>query len=160
MSADVRFGVFLGCRIISWENRKMQRTLEAGALRVLFTQRWITYMPMKPKRPCKHPGCPRLTGGQYCELHAKVHAGDRASAFERGYSHRWQMVRKQFLVNHPLCALCEQSGKLMPATVVDHVLPHRGDKALFWDERNWQPLCKKCHDRKTRMLEPHQNYVY
>lgn len=117
-------------------------------------------MPMKPKRPCKHPGCPRLTSGPYCELHAKVHAGDRASAFERGYSRRWQMVRKQFLVKHPLCALCEQSGKLTSATVVDHIQPHRGDEALFWDERNWQPLCKKCHDRKTRTLESHQNYVY
>lgn len=35
------------------------------------------------------------------------------------------------------------------ASVVDHVIPHRGDKALFWDSDNWQPLCKPCHDRKT-----------
>jgi 5-methylcytosine-specific restriction endonuclease McrA len=20
---------------------------------------------------------------------------------------------------------------------------------LFWDEQNWQPLCKRCHDHKT-----------
>jgi 5-methylcytosine-specific restriction protein A len=20
---------------------------------------------------------------------------------------------------------------------------------LFWNETNWQPLCKECHDRKT-----------
>ena len=23
------------------------------------------------------------------------------------------------------------------------------NKQLFWDENNWQPLCKDCHDRKT-----------
>ena len=28
MSADVRFGVFCGCRIISWENHKKQRALK------------------------------------------------------------------------------------------------------------------------------------
>ena len=38
---------------------------------------------------------------------------------------------------------------LTPATVVDHIVPHRGDHALFWDEQNWQPLCKSCHDKKT-----------
>jgi len=24
-------------------------------------------MPMKPKKPCRHPGCPKLTDGLYCE---------------------------------------------------------------------------------------------
>ncbi len=86
-------------------------------------------MPMKPKKPCKHPGCPRLTGGQYCKLHATLHAGDRASAFERGYGNRWQIVRKQFLAKHFLCIECERSGKLTPANVVDHIHPHRGESA-------------------------------
>jgi shikimate kinase len=31
------------------------------------------------------------------------------------------------------------------ATVVDHIKPHRGDQALFWDKNNWQPLCTHCH---------------
>jgi 5-methylcytosine-specific restriction protein A len=37
----------------------------------------------------------------------------------------------------------------VPATVVDHIVPHRGDPVLFWDEANWQGLCKLCHDAKT-----------
>ena len=53
------------------------------------------------------------------------------------------------LSRHPLCAECLKNGTLTPATVVDHIVPHRGDHALFWDEQNWQPLCKNCHDRKT-----------
>ena len=117
-------------------------------------------MPMKPKKPCKHPGCPSVTGGQYCELHAALHTSDRASAFERGYSHRWQRARKRFLVRHPLCVECEREGKLTSATVVDHIRPHRGDQALFWDEKNWQPLCKKCHDRKTRLEDQRPEYRY
>ena len=117
-------------------------------------------MPMKTKHPCKHPGCPGLTGGQYCELHAKIHASDRCSAFERGYSHRWQIARRQFLVSHPLCVECERSGRLTPATVVDHIQPHRGNQELFWDEKNWQPLCKKCHDRKTRLEDQRTEYRY
>jgi 5-methylcytosine-specific restriction enzyme A len=35
------------------------------------------------------------------------------------------------------------------ATVVDHVVPHRGDPKLLWDENNWAPACKPCHDAKT-----------
>lgn len=36
-----------------------------------------------------------------------------------------------------------------PATVVDHIIPHRGDPELFWAVWNWQPLTKRAHDRKT-----------
>lgn len=117
-------------------------------------------MPMKPKKPCKHPGCPLLTADRYCEFHLKLHASERDNAYERGYSSQWQKARKQFLAKRPLCAECERIGKLTPATVVDHIKPHRGDKVLFWDESNWQPLCKKCHDRKTRALDQHQEYSY
>ena len=28
-------------------------------------------MPKKPMKPCRHPGCPNLTAGRYCEEHAK-----------------------------------------------------------------------------------------
>jgi hypothetical protein len=35
------------------------------------------------------------------------------------------------------------------ANVVDHIIPHRGDMELFWDESNWQSMCEPCHNRKT-----------
>ena len=54
-----------------------------------------------------------------------------------------------YLRNHPLCRDHEQRGLVAAATVVDHIRPHQGDKALFWDSDNWQPLCKRCHDVKT-----------
>ena len=73
----------------------------------------------------------------------------RGGADARGYNSKWRKARVAFLQKHPLCAECQREGKLTPATVVDHIIPHRGDQRLFWDEKNWQPLCKDCHDKKT-----------
>ena len=39
------------------------------------------------------------------------------------------------------------------ASVVDHIKPHKGDKALFWDQANWQPLCASCHSGTKQQLE-------
>ncbi len=115
-------------------------------------------MPMKPKKPCKHPGCPRLTDGKYCEEHAKLHAGDRRSAAARGYDSAWRRERKKFLAEHPLCLKCFDEKKIVRATVVDHIKPHRGDMNLFWDRSNWQPLCKHHHDVKT--MTEDRNILY
>ena len=73
----------------------------------------------------------------------------RGGAEARGYDSRWRKARAAFLQRNPLCNECMKHGRLTPATVVDHVIPHRGDQKLFWDEDNWQALCKSCHDRKT-----------
>ncbi len=72
--------------------------------------------------------------------------GDRPSARQRGYDTRWDKARRTFLAEHPLCRMCEQMGRTTAAQVVDHIKPHRGDNALFWDRANWQPLCKPHHD--------------
>ncbi len=73
----------------------------------------------------------------------------RLSARRRGYTRRWELARKVFLAEHPLCAACSRRGIVVSATVVDHIMPHHGDGELFWDEGNWQPLCASCHDAKT-----------
>jgi 5-methylcytosine-specific restriction protein A len=73
----------------------------------------------------------------------------RGNSAERGYGAQWRIARVHFLRNHPLCMGDACAGLLMPATVVDHITPHRGDVRLFWDRTNWQALCKPCHDRKT-----------
>ena len=111
-------------------------------------------------KPCRHPGCPKLTDGMYCEGHAKLHASDRASASVRGYDSRWEKARKRFLKAHPLCVRCMEQGRVVRANVVDHVIPHRGDAKLFWDEANWQSLCKSCHDHKTMTEDRYQEYRY
>ncbi len=73
----------------------------------------------------------------------------RLGSAARGYDAQWQVARIVFLAAQPLCVICEAEGRSTLATVVDHVIPHRGDPVVFWDEANWQPLCKPCHDAKT-----------
>jgi len=34
--------------------------------------------------------------------------------------------------------------------VVDHIVPHRGDETLMFNEANLQALCFHCHGVKTR----------
>ena len=77
------------------------------------------------------------------------HVETRGNASDRGYDGRWQRARRGWLIAHPLCAHCEDEGKVCQGNVVDHIVPHRGDPTLFWDTGNWQTLCKTHHDRKT-----------
>jgi 5-methylcytosine-specific restriction protein A len=110
-------------------------------------------MPSKPPKPCAKPGCGRLTTGRFCEAHQgetdRAKDARRGTAAERGYTYRWAKARRTFLKRYPLCAECQRQGRVTPATVVDHIVPHRGDQALFWDRNNWAALCKYHHDRKT-----------
>ena len=110
-------------------------------------------MPRKPKGMCSYPGCPELTNDRYCREHKKQEDRryDKESRpYKKLYnSSRWQRLRKQFLMKHPLCVECKKRDRVTPATVVDHVIPHKGNEELFWSQENWQPLCKSCHDRKT-----------
>jgi 5-methylcytosine-specific restriction protein A len=73
----------------------------------------------------------------------------RPSAARRGYGPRWRKARRAYLSRHRWCVRCKAAGRMVPATVVDHRVPHRGRAELFWDEANWQSLCKRCHDAKT-----------
>lgn len=77
----------------------------------------------------------------------------RKSARDRGYTHAWEKARARFLHLHPTCSMCAAAGRLTPATVVDHVVPHKGDPAKFWSEDNWQSLCKLHHDSTKRRVE-------
>lgn len=120
-------------------------------------------MPMKPLRPCNYPGCTTLTRIGYCEVHQrpkfveiqyektkKKYKDNRKSASQRGYTSRWSQSAKGYLAKHPWCVVCQnRDGTLVPATVVDHIIPHKGNRELFWDRSNWQGLCVSCHSRKT-----------
>lgn len=78
---------------------------------------------------------------------------DGKTTAERGYGGRWQKAREWWLIRHPLCVFCQAKGRTELATVVDHRIPHRGNKQLFWDRDNWQGLCKVCHDSTKKCME-------
>lgn len=75
----------------------------------------------------------------------------------RGYGYAWQRARADYLLLHPLCRLCQARGVVAAATVVDHVIPHRGNMILFWDRNNWQPLCTHCHASEKQRQERDQD---
>ena len=74
---------------------------------------------------------------------------ERLSAHKRGYDKKWSAARLRHLAKFPLCNRCEDKGILNTANVVDHIVPHKGDKKLFWDRYNWQSLCTFHHNQKT-----------
>ena len=69
---------------------------------------------------------------------------------------RWQRIREAQLRAHPLCQMCEAQGRIVAATVCDHVTPHRGDELKFY-AGPFASLCKPCHD-STNQAEEHRGY--
>jgi 5-methylcytosine-specific restriction protein A len=67
-------------------------------------------------------------------------------------SAHWQSRRRQQLQRHPLCVMCLALGRVEVATVVDHVVPHRGDRKLFYFG-DLQSLCKRHHDSTKQQIE-------
>ena len=51
-------------------------------------------MPMKPKVPCRHPGCAALvpSGTKYCDVHKPLHPEEVRSAASRGYGRRGSLL--------------------------------------------------------------------
>lgn len=105
-------------------------------------------MSRRPPRLCS---CGKIVAhGIRCECQIAAtrernarHDRRRPPTRERGYDHEWRKARLDYLAAHPHCAMlgCDQH-----ATTVDHIIPHRGDRALLWNRRNWQPLCTRCHN--------------
>lgn len=79
--------------------------------------------------------------------------GSTQTSAQRGYGYKWQQARAAFLLEHPLCDMCERAGRVVAANVVDHREPHRGDQTLFWRRSNWQSLCTSCHSGEKQRQE-------
>lgn len=109
-------------------------------------------MPMKAPRICQCGH--RIASGELCpcERQRKAHAAaqydkERGSAYQRGYDKEWQRESKAFLAR-PENRLCACGCGRM-ANVVDHKLAHKGNRTLFWDRSNWQPMNRRCNSRKN-----------
>jgi hypothetical protein len=62
---------------------------------------------------------------------------------------RWNVRRRAQLRSQPLCGMCHGLGIIKLATVADHVVPHRGNRQLFF-AGELQSLCKSHHDRSKQ----------
>jgi 5-methylcytosine-specific restriction protein A len=65
---------------------------------------------------------------------------------------RWDRRRRHQLSREPLCKYCLAAGRTEMATVVDHVVPHRGDPELFWNSE-LQSLCESHHNSSKQSEE-------
>ena len=116
------------------------------------------------KRECRSPLCFALTKNKsgYCDgcqakqPHIESKLERRQTAAQRGYNYKWRKARADFLKANPLCSFCKAQGLYVPAFIVDHIKPHKGDVNLFWDRGNWQALCKRCHDGAKQSMERRQ----
>ncbi len=114
-------------------------------------------MPYARPHLCNHPGCGELTSARLCGTHERQLKREygRIRRISSGpvlhSSYAWQKASRQFLRANPICRECLKSDRISVSAVTDHIVPHRGDLTLFWDRSNWQPLCKRCHDRKTAL---------
>jgi 5-methylcytosine-specific restriction protein A len=86
--------------------------------------------------------CPTCTQAQR-QVHRRFHVG---GGF---YGRRWAKAARRHLAAHPFCVDCLAKGEYTAATEVDHDVPHRGDRRLFWDDSNWRSRCTSHHSAKT-----------
>lgn len=109
-------------------------------------------MPYKPKRPCSHPGCPKLTYERFCEEHTKEEAKryeryQRDPAVKKRYGRSWKRIRDRYITAHPLCEQCQKDRRITPAEEVHHIKPL--SQGGTNDVDNLMALCTSCHSEIT-----------
>lgn len=110
-------------------------------------------------KACRYTGCPKLVPNGYCAEHRQF-ARDprekqrrldrrRGTSTERGYDVDWRRFRRWFLLSHPLCADCMDTGRYVTATEVHHLVKVRDDRERRLDAANCRALCRRCHGVRT-----------
>lgn len=111
-------------------------------------------MPIAPPHPCSRAGCGRLTHDRYCDRCKAPVERERlvSTPWRKWYQlAEWKTKTKRFLAERSFCECkeCKANGWKLRATVTHHIVSHRGNWQLFWDESNWSPRTKAHHDRET-----------
>lgn len=112
----------------------------------------------KPYKICRSFGCNNLTKETHCKDHEQIQQQKELSRHRRYNKQRdpilvkfynskeWKALRQYIMAkNHYLCIQCD----LVPADVVDHIVPIQVDWSLRLEPSNCQPLCHGCHNKKT-----------
>src|SRR5258708_20610784 len=107
-----------------------------------------TSVPQYLPKNCSTHSCRTLVtdGGRFCVECRKTH---NAAVEEvrnkkepwRIWYHRWPWTGKAgmkvlVLAQEPICRICKRAA----STVVDHIIPHKGQWTLFVDKTNFQGL--------------------
>jgi len=115
-------------------------------------------MAVKAPSVCSYPGCGKVSQNSRCAKHQVVRKQDQRKAHQAYNANRpesdkfygtakWRKCRDAFIAEHPLCCDCEERGLIVPADLVDHIIPYkeRPDLGLDWD--NLRSLCTASHNR-------------
>jgi len=71
----------------------------------------------------------------------------RPDSNRRGYGHQWRVLRARILERDPICKKCGEE----PSNTVDHLTTKaRGGTD---DESNLRGMCRRCHSRKTAVVD-------
>ena len=63
---------------------------------------------------------------------------------------RWKKIREQVISRDKgRCQQCLRTGHVKLGSEVDHILKAEDNQELFYELRNLQLLCRKCHSIKT-----------
>jgi 5-methylcytosine-specific restriction endonuclease McrA len=79
---------------------------------------------------------------------------ERSSPRLRGYDSKWDRLSAAFRRRNPLCAWCDQIGRVTVADLVDHKMPV-ADGGPIYDETNLWSVCLPHHGIKAEM----ENYA-
>lgn len=115
-------------------------------------------MPRKAPTICKHPGCGLVVYESFCEPHKEAAAkrkregqkdyNTRRAESDRRYStSKWRKLSITFRKRNPLCANCDEQGRVRPAALVDHIKSAKANPELFYEWRNLRSLCQLCHNQ-------------
>lgn len=102
------------------------------------------------KKLCRFPGCNKYADGDgYCKEHMQYKPKPFQYAKRSNESlyntYAWKQLRAIVIQEQKCCQMCGSIEEL----TVDHIIPPKGDKDLFFNALNLQVLCHSCHCRKT-----------
>ena len=60
-------------------------------------------------------------------------------------SSKWSAVRREFLKQNPLCAVCGKKGTILSQNEIHHQLPFHIDKSKELEKSNLITLCRQDH---------------
>lgn len=107
-----------------------------------------------PRRPSSHHAdLRRIQGASASSIEdAARRKADPSQAEADALVHtgRWARLRALVLNREPLCRVCTNAGRTVPASSVDHITPRQVAPDLAYVESNLQPLCSACHALKSQ----------
>lgn len=101
-----------------------------------------------PTRPPVYRGVTRKAQKREADIARAI-----SKPWRTWYSRKeWLNTRRAQLQRQPLCERHLKAGEIVAATVVHHVIPHRGDWERFIGGP-FESLCKPCHDSDAQSEE-------